>query len=325
MEIKWGKMILHGLLNAVFYIGLPLGIIYIFDYLNIITFTESFTTSILTFGIVGTVISMLKYAFPKETSANRLVSFFISVYSGVYLFYIFGGFEPNTKLGTYSIDMSLIKVFLGLQVIAWLLLASTIIRAFQYLVEAIELRKGKEYNVRMKKQFKLSKLFKAAGFLMGLVIMGYFASIIYSGMNLNFNLHEIGPTDFVWDHGALADPDYSDDTINVTLTFDITNNGIYAIYDVNMSLELYTEDTEFPLLLDEYTKIGDAQNKYYGTIHSFSQLTDQTLSILINTTYAGGLVVSDATLKLVISFETLYAAIYIDLELSLPVPWVAIV
>ncbi|MHA1366772.1 MAG: hypothetical protein ACTSP5_10225, partial [Candidatus Heimdallarchaeota archaeon] len=188
MEIQWGKMILHGLLNAVFYIGLPLGLIYVFEYLNVITFADSFRISIIIFGIFGTIISMLKHAFPKETSANRLMSFFISVYSGIYLFYIFGGFEPSTKLGTYYINTEQIQILLGMQVIAWLFLSSIIIRALQYLVEAIELRKKKDYRVT-KKGFKLSKVFKAFGFLMTLVIMGYFASVIFSGMNLNFNIH----------------------------------------------------------------------------------------------------------------------------------------
>ena len=325
MEIQWGKMILHGLLNAVFYIGLPLGIIYVFEYLNVITFAESFTISIIIFGIIGTIISMLKHAFPKETSANRLISFFISVYSGIFLFYIFGGFEPGVKLGTYYIHTEIIQILLGLQVIAWLLLGSTIIRAMQYLVEAIELRNKKDYRVTVKKQFKLSQLFKAFGFLMGLVIMGYFASIIFSGMNLNFNLHDIQPADVVRDPGASADPDYSDDTLNVTLIFDITNNGIYAIYDINLSLELFTVNTEFPMLLPENTKIGEAPNRYFGAFHSFSQILDQNLTIVINSTYAGGLVISDATLRLKISFETIYAALYIDLSLSLFVPWVALV
>lgn len=322
MEIQWGKMILHGLLNAVFYIGLPLGLIYVFEYLNVITFAESFTISIMIFGIIGTIISMLKHAFPKETSANRLISFFISLYSGIFLFYIFGGFEPGVKLGTYYINTPLIQILLGIQVIAWLLLSSTIIRAMQYLVEAIELRNKKEYRVS-KKEFKLSQLFKAFGFLMGLIIMGYFASIIFSGMNLNFNLHDLQPADVVWDHGVNPDPDYSDDTINITLTFDVTNNGIYAIYDVNLSLELFTENTEFPVLLDEYTKIGETPNRYFSAFHSFSQILNQAITIVINSTYAGGLVVSDATLRLKISFETIYAALYIDLSLSLLLPWVA--
>ncbi|MBY9004817.1 MAG: hypothetical protein KGD73_12650 [Candidatus Lokiarchaeota archaeon] len=314
MEIQWGKMILHGLLNAVFYIGLPLGLIYIFEYLNVITFAESFTISIMIFGIIGTIVSMLKHAFPKETSANRLMAFFISLYSGIYLFYIFGGFEAGTKLGTYYINTEFIQILLGLQVIAWLLLGSTIIRALQYLVEAIELRKKTEYRVT-KKGFKLSQIFKAFGFLMGLVIMGYFASIIYSGMNLNFNMHDIGPGDVIWDQAGTPGV-YTDDAINMTLTFDITNNGIYAIYDVNLSLGLY---------LSNGTKLGGAPNRYYSAFHSFTQTLDQSLTIVVNSTYVGYLILNSDTLTLQISFETIYAAIYLDLDLFLPVPWTAIV
>ncbi|MHA1457682.1 MAG: hypothetical protein ACTSR5_17210 [Promethearchaeota archaeon] len=250
----------------------------------------------------------------KETSANRLISFFISVYSGIYLFYIFGGFELGTKLGTYYINMELLQILLGMQVIAWLFLSSTIIRALQYLVEAIELRNKKDYRVT-KKGFKLSKVFKAFGFLMGLVIMGYFASIIYSGMNLNFNLHDLGPGDVVWDEAGTPGV-YSDDTINMTLTFDVTNNGIYAIYDVNLSLGLY---------LSNGTKLGGAPNRYYSGFHSFTQTLNQSLTIVVNSTYVGYLILNSDTLTLQISFETLYAAIYIDLDLYLPVPWTALV
>lgn len=314
MEIQWGKMILHGLLNAIFYIGLPLGIIYVFDYLNVITFAESFTISIMVFGIIGTIFSMLKHAFPKETSANRLASFFISVYSGVYLFYIFGGFEASTKLGTYYINTELIQILLGLQIIAWLLLGSTIIRALQYLVEAIELRKKTEYRVT-KKSFKLSQIFKAFGFLMGLVIMGYFASIIYSGMNLNFNLHDMEPGDVVWDEAGTPGV-YTDDSINITLTFDIINNGIYAIYDVNLSLGLFASNG---------IKLGGAPNQYFSGFHAFTQTLDQSLTIVVNSTHVGFLILNSDTLTLKFSFETLYAAIYIDLNLNLPVPWTALV
>jgi hypothetical protein len=314
MKIQWGKMILHGLISAVFYIGLPLGIIYIFEYLNVITFADSFTISIIIFGLIGTFFSMLKYAFPKETSANRLVSFFISIYSGIFLFYIFGGFEPSTKLGTYYIQTDIIQILLGMQIIAWLLLGSIIIRALQYLVEAIELRNKKDYKVS-KKGFKLSQIFKAFGFLMGLLIMGYFASIIYSGMNLNFHLHEMVPSDVGWDKaGTLSN--YTDDSINITLTFDIINNGLYAIYDVNLSLGLYASNG---------TKLGGAPNQYFGEFHSFTQTLDQSVTLVVNSTYVGYLILNSDTLTLQISFETLYAAIYIYLTLNLPVAWSALV
>ena len=310
-------MILHGLLNAVFYIGLPLGLIYIFEYLNVITFAESFTTSILIFGIIGTIFSMLKYAFPKETSANRLVSFFITIYSGIYLFYIFGGFEPGTKLGTYYIDTEFVQILLGIQVIAWLLLTSTIIRGLQYLIEAIELRNKKDIRVT-KKEFKLSQLFKAFGFLMGLVIMGYFASVIFSGMNLNFNIHETYVLGYD-DGGTPVNP--IDDTINITMTFDVINNGIYAIYDINLTIDIFTETTANPGTLPEYTKIGESTELYYSAIHSFTQTMNQNLTIDIDPLYAPGLAITDATLRLQISFETLYAAIYINLTISIITPW----
>ncbi|MHA1671763.1 MAG: hypothetical protein ACTSV5_14490 [Promethearchaeota archaeon] len=321
MKIQWGKMILHGLLNAIFYIGLPLGLIYVFEYLNVITFAESFTISIMIFGIIGTIFSMLKHAFPKETSANRLISFFISVYSGIYLFYIFGGFEVGTKLGTYYINTELIQILLGMQVIAWLFLSSIIIRALQYLVEAIELRNKKDYRVT-KKGFKLSQVFKAFGFLMTLVIMGYFASVIFSGMNLNFNIHETYALG--WDTGLLP-MDPSDDSINITMTFDVTNNGIYAIYDVNLSVDIFTETTANPLTLPEYTKIGETTDEYYSAFHSFTQTLNQTLTIDIDPLYAPGLAVTDAILRLQVSFETLYASVFINLNISMITPWNALI
>jgi len=319
MAIQINKMILHGILNAIMYIALPLILFEVISMMNLMTFTQEFKISILIIGIIGTVFGMLRHAYPKDTSKNRLIAFGSTIYSGVYLFYLFGGFTPGVQLGTYYISMPLIQVLLGLQVIAWLLLSSSGIKALRYLVEAIELRKNKEYRVK----FRLSKIFKVLGTILSLIIFGYLGSIVYSGMNLNFNIHDIQPTDVVWDHGVNPDPDYSDDTINITLYFDVTNNGIYAIYNVNLSLELFTESTEFPVFLDEYTKIGEAPNRYFSAFHSFSQILNQNLTIVINSTYAGGLLVSDTTLRLKISFETIYAAIYIDLGLSTLFPWVA--
>jgi len=319
MAIQITKMIFHGILNAILYIALPLILFEVISIMELMTFSLEFKISIIIYGIIGTVFAMLRHAYPKDTSANRLIAFGSTIYSGIYMFYFFGGFTPGVQLGTYYISTPTLQVLLGLQVIAWLLLGSSGIRALRYLVEAIELRKNKEYRVK----FRLSKIFKVLGTILSLIIFGYLGSIVYSGMNLNFNPHDIQPTDVVWDHGVNPDPDYSDDTINITLTFDVTNNGIYALYNVNLSLELFTESTEFPVLLDEYTKIGEAPNRYFSAFHSFSQILDQTLTIVVNATYAGGLIVSDATLRFKISFETIYAALYIDLSISSIQQWVA--
>jgi hypothetical protein len=164
MAIQYNKMILHGILQAVLYIALPLVLFEVISMMGLVTFSQEFKITIIIIGIIGVVFAMLRHAFPKDTSANRLVAFGSVVYSGIYLFYLFGGFTPGVALGTYSINLPTIQVLLGLQLIAWLFLASSGIRALQYLIEAIELRKKKEYNIRIKKQFKLSKLFKGSSY-----------------------------------------------------------------------------------------------------------------------------------------------------------------
>jgi MFS family permease len=318
MAIQYNKMILHGILQAVLYIALPLVLFEVFSMMGLMTFSQEFKITIIIIGIIGVVFAMLRHAFPKDTSANRLVAFGSVVYSGIYLFYLFGGFTPGVALGTYSINLPTIQVLLGLQLIAWLFLASSGIRALQYLIEAIELRKKKEYNVRIKKQFKLSKLFKVFGSIMGLVIFGYFGSLVYSGMNLGFNIHDsygVG-----WDAGLLP-MDPSDDTINITMTFDVSNQGLYAIYDVSLDVDIYTVTTANPIILPEYTKIGESLDNYYSTFHSFTVTPDNNITINIDPLYAPGLATTDAVLELQISFSTLYAGILVDLNVSIQTVW----
>ena len=317
MEIQIGKMILYGALSALFYLVLPLILFEILEAYNIMTFSTTFKIAIIIFGIIGVVISMLRHLFPKDTPANRWVAFGATVYSGIYLFYMFGGFTPGVSLGTYRINLPMIQVLLGLQLIAWLLLASSGIRALRYLVEAIELRKKKEYSVKVRKQFKLSTIFKVLGTIMSLGIAGYFGTLVYSGMNLGFDIHDTFYP--VYDHKGTPSP--VDDTFNITMTFDVDNQGIYAIYDLTMDFYIYTLNTSNPVTLPEYTKIGHTLNNYYGTIHSFSKQPNNNITVSFFSPYFAGLNTTDANLEFIISFSTLYAGIFIDLNVSFEVPW----
>jgi len=321
MSIQYDKMILHGILQAVLYIALPLVLFEVLSMLNIMTFSQEFKISIMIIGIIGVVFAILRHAFPKDTSANRLIAFGSTVYSGIYLFYLFGGFTSEVSLGTYSINLPTVQVLLGLQLIAWLLLSSSGIRALQYLIEAIELNKKKEYNIRVKKQFKLSKVFKTLGLILSLVIMGYFGSIVYSGTNLNFNIHDIAPTDIAYDDGGTPGPPGLDDDLNITITFDISNQGVYAIYDVYLDVIIYTVTTNNPIVLPEYTKIGESTGNFYSTFHSFTTTLNQDIIVGIDTAYILGLATTDAVLELQISFSTLYAGIIIDLNASVQTVW----
>ena len=318
MEIQYGKMILHGILATISYIVVPLVLFYFLEYFNIMTFSASFRTSIIIFGIIGIIISILRHAFPEDTSANRLIRFGVTVYSGIFLFYIFGGFEPGRSLGTYYINTPTIQALLGLKLIAWLFLGALIIKGLQYLVEAIELRKKKEYRVKVKKEFKLSKFFKVLGILASIGIAGYFGTVIFSGFNLRVNLHDA----FGYDYDNGGTPiNFADDSLDFTITFDVRNMGLYAINNVVLNAEIHTLTTDNASALPWNTKIGSAPSAYQNTFHSFTETLNQDIILSIDTIYIKGLITTNGNLQLKISFSTLYALNYISVNVSLAVPW----
>ncbi|MFX1378973.1 MAG: hypothetical protein ACFFA4_07740 [Promethearchaeota archaeon] len=319
MEIQYGKMILHGILSAIFYLVVPLLLLYFLELYGILTVSDTYRIGIIVFGVIGIVISILRHAFPEDTPANRLVRFGVTVYSGIFLFYIFGGFEPGRKLGSYYIDISYLQVYLGLQVIAWLLLGSTIIRGLRYLVEAIELSKKKEYRVKVKREFKVSKIFKVLGIIASLVVVGYFGSIIFSGLNLRVNLHDTFPPP---DHDDGGTPGvYGDDSLIVTIPFDVSNMGLYAIYNVILNAKIHVVTSSDPVLLPFDTTIGSSPVPYQNTFHSFTNTINQNINVSIGTAYIEGLLTETANLLFIITFSTLYALIFINLTVSLPISW----
>ena len=60
---------------------------------GIIEFSSSFITFLIIIGAIGTFFAVLRHTFPKDTVANSVVGIIDSLYSGIYLFYIFGGFS----------------------------------------------------------------------------------------------------------------------------------------------------------------------------------------------------------------------------------------
>jgi len=314
MAIQINKMIFHGILNALMYIALPLIIFEVISMMGLMSFNQEFKITVIIIGIIGTVFAMIRHAFPKDTSANRLIAFGSTLYSGLYMFYIFGGFTTGVTLGTYSINLPMLQVLLGLQVIAWLLLGSSGIRALQYLIEAIELRKNKEYRVK----FRISHIFKVLGTIFSLIIFSYLGSIAYSGMNLSFDFRD----NFVVDHDPGALPlDPSDDNINITITFDLNNQGFFAIYDIYIDAEFYTVTSTNELALPVGVKVGESLNNYFSTFHSFTNNTNNNITLIMDPAYIVGLATTDATLALKISFTTLYAAILINLNMTVNIPW----
>jgi hypothetical protein len=313
MKIQIKEMIIYGTLKAVFYLVLPIILINVLSDIGIMEFSSRFIMFLIIFGAIGTFFAILRHTFPIDTVANSVVGIIDSLFSGIYLFYIFGGFTVGKTFGEYRINIENIQVILGLQLIAWLLLAAAGIKALQHIVRAIELSRKKEYHVTIKRQFKASTFFRIIGTLANIALGIYFLSIIVSGANISFDLHE----SFVPSHnpGVNPFPDLSDDSINITITFDLRNRGIYAIHDVNLNVEVYNVSI-FP-----HESIGSLTGVHYFEFSSFSTAKDKNLTILIDTPYVPALLTNDATLSFRISFSALYAGIFINLNVSIDLFW----
>ncbi len=321
MKIQIKEMIIYGTLKAVFYLVLPIILINVLSDIGIMEFSSSFIIFLIVIGAIGTVIAVLKHTFPKDTVANSVMGIIDSIFSGIYLFYIFGGFAVGKTFGEYRIEIENIKVLLGLQLIAWLLLAAAGIKALEHIIRTIELSRKKEYHVKVKRQFKASTFFRAIGTLANIAFAFYILSIIVSGANISVDLHESFVPGF---YEGNPYPDLSDDTVNITITFDVQNKGIYAIHDVNLDVSVYTVNTShtLPFDLPDNTKIGELTGVHYFEFSSFSTTKDKNLTVLIDPTHVPALLTNNATLSFRISFLALYAGIFVNLNISIEVPWI---
>ena len=110
MEIQYSKMLLYGFIRALIYLIIPLTGILILSIFNIVSFSTNFITYLIIIGSIGIALTVLKHTFPKNTAKNRFIGFAVAAYQGIYLFYIFGGFTPGVKLGTYHITTQQVHV-----------------------------------------------------------------------------------------------------------------------------------------------------------------------------------------------------------------------
>lgn len=318
MEIQIGKMILNAILYAILYIAAPLTIIFLLDFYGILTIGTYFITGIIIFGIIGVIMAVLKAAYPKDSAKNRVIMFLITVYSGVYLFYIFGGFDPTAELGNFSIATQQLEVILGLKVIAWLSVIVAGIRSIQYLFEAFELRGVEKGSKEYKRRAKPSLLFKVIGILVSLGLTIYLLTLIGSGVMIRPSLTD---SSIQYDPGTNPPPDYSDDSLNLTLTYDLSNGGLYPLRNLYLKSEIWVASSDNEFALPSNTKIGESAVRYINEIAAFSGITDENITVVIDTTYIDELASIDANLNYHIIFETFFGGITINLTLKIPIPW----
>ena len=313
------KMILHGIIAAIFYLGIPYAILFALDYFQLLELNMAFIWGLLPFAIVGILFAMLKHAYPKDTVYNRFIMFLITVYSGVYLFYIFGGFTPGVELGNFSLSTDFAEVIVGLKLIAWLLLAGAAFAGVRYLFEAFEIHMKNKSDEPRTRNIKMFRIFKGFGTLTSLVLLGYIFTLIISGVTLRPTLNSL----FDYDHDAGLDTIEGtlDDSLNFTISFDMKNGGIYAMQDVNIRLELWTAWSNDTGTLPEGVRVADTINSSFGSFPAFSETYNHTLTVGVDPAYIIGMVTVSCAIDFRFRFNTTYGGIFIDFQMHFIQNW----
>jgi len=318
MSVQKRKMVIYGLLRGIIYLAIPLIAIFLLDFLNLISFSEGFIIGIIIFGIIGIIITMLKHAYPKDTAKNSALRFLVSIYRAIYIFYIFGGFTLGVELGYYKIDTQFITVILGLKFIAWLLLGIYVINSIKYLLQAIELRGTTKGSAVHRRRTKISIIFKVFGIIAMLALAIYIVSIIWSGTRITPNVYNYPSTSYDNNDTPL---DFTDDDLNITLFFSLLNDGIYALRDVYIKLEIWTtEKSTDPFALPPNIKIGESFPYYRPIFSSLAGTIPVEIPIYIYQPFHPGLIQNSAILEYRVSLKTYFGGIYIDADFSVESP-----
>ncbi len=318
MKIKLHAMIFYGVLKAFFYLVIPLLIIYFLETYGIMQFSDIYVLGILIIGVIGTAVTILNHTFKKDTVASGYASIVDSIYSAIFLFYIFGGFTPGVSFGTYEITYAMIHISIGIQLIAYLMLIAAGIKLLQHVFRTAELKKDKEYHVKIKRKFRASKFFKVLGTLCSLILVGYIISIPASAVNIDLAL--VGTPQFNhWDNGTLDD--FSDDLLNMSFQFNVNNGGVYSIFDIRLDISLRTYNTTNTTALPDGEKIGGTPTSQIFEFRRFSSYTSQNFTIILETDYIEGLLLNNATLRYEISFTARYAGIDVSIDTFFNQPW----
>lgn len=325
MKIRLGAMIFYGIVKALFYLVIPLVAIYFINTYTILKVSFTTILGIIILGTIGTIVTILNHTFQKETVASGYTSIIDSVWSAVFIFFIFGGFSLGEGFGYYSVEGEpfgyYIYAQIGLQIIAYILMIGAGIQIFRHIFRTIEFAKHKKYDIKFKKRkFRASTFFRILGILVSIGLIGFIISIPVSALYVDIDL-EGGKFFYSYDDGATPlDP--SDDKVNMSVQFSVDNNGIYSILDVRLDIAISVRDCTngTDILIPDGTTISATPDREYNFYRGAS-VTSENFTISIYNEYVDELVVCNATLLFDISFQARYAQLTADVDLMFEQEW----
>lgn len=299
MQKRIRNIFLYGLLNILLYIIAPIIFILILSNFEYFEFNPSFTLIILISGSIGTLISIIKHSFSEDSNAHYIIGIGSTLFSGIYLFYIFGGFSLGTPFGNYQIITESFQAEFGLQIIAWSLLIASLFRTISSGIKFYEKIKNTEIAVRIKRKIRITKITSFIGFLLYILVTSYLIIVAINGSQIFFRVQENYDIGYD-DKDTLFD--LQDDTINISIYFDVSNRGIFPILDTQIEIEIYTINTtdstpSIPPMLPNNTKIGESKDNYYSRFGGNLISKNQIITVDIFNEYIPGLISYDCKFK----------------------------
>ncbi|MHA1269265.1 MAG: hypothetical protein ACTSPY_05705 [Candidatus Helarchaeota archaeon] len=322
MKVKITNSLIYGSITLAIYLIAPIIVFSIISFYNILEFSPTFIVSIIIMGSIQAIISYIKNLFPSDSLEYGLICIGTSVYSGIYFFYMFGGFSFNRAFGDYRVVTSNLEANFGLQFFAWLILIASLINSTYYILKSVEILRKKKYFIG--KKLKIDHVLLIGIVVIYIIVGSLILSVILNGIGLSFNLKD--KYNYSWDTGV--NPfSYDDDRIQITSYFDVINLGVYSVKEIHLNIDIYTINTTdiTQILLPDNVKIGEINDVYYQEFPANNIIYNESLDVDIIPQYVPGLITNNATLKLIISLRCAYAGITINLNTTVNTEWYSLV
>ena len=316
-KTKIKKLVRFIVISFILYFLFPYLLVTILSATNIISVRPSFFVALIIVAVIGGTFAVVQKVVPKNTLSFHIISIFNAAYFGIYFFYVFGGFAIDRTLEEYYIQNPNAIIYLGLQVFAWLLLIAALAKIVIHIIYIIEIKIDKQIISQIRKNARYGFLGKVGSILIdnlytiiNLVTLAFIITIMINGANVQifYNL-EIEPQ---WDYqGDPSDP--NNYMVNITLNFDMVNNGFFTLEEVHARVGLFTLNTSdsSQTELPDNTKVGELRDLFLDKFASYTTITGVILVVEINSTYSPGLAAHNATLQIAVYMMFRYAGVMV--------------
>jgi hypothetical protein len=247
------------------------------------------------FGGVLVVLAGCMGLFNYGTKKRAVSALVYTVFVIVFLFYVLNNVSATT-LGEIEVTLGEIWLWVDVTFFSDILIGTVIAYGVIYGMELVAVLA----NVRnkFKHVYSVLKIGSAVCICLFLFTASFFMIVMLSATQIGGAVQE--PPAYVYnDHGTLLNA--TDDTVDITYNFSITNGGFLPIHEITFRLDLIINDTT-SIILEPELYIGGAQKQIPklepGAVY------EGNLTIAMDAAYTPSFILTNNTLRIEIHVTT---------------------